>query len=500
MKRKRRFFLAMTVVLAAVTAASTAQATPRAAVPAAAAAGTRTATAADTETEADRRPRPDVVRPAAPAPGGDAEAVAASGPDAGAEATTPPALLINEDFPDPDVSVFDGTYYAYSTNNGYGNVPVASAPVPAGPWQRRGDALPRLGAWADGGFTWAPDVSRRADGRYLLYYTARSIATGRQCIGAALADAPTGPFQPVGSEPLICDPGEGGDIDASSFVDDDGTRYVLYKNDGNAIGRPTRIWLQRTAADGVTFQGPRVELLRNSSADEQGIIEAPVLVKVGGRYVLFYSAGAYAGDGYFTGYATSTALTGPYAKAYRPLMTTATLDGAVRGPGGADIVRAPGGDHIFFHGWINGHTARALYGAAIGWANGYPVVRGSRVRYEAERGTLHNCRVRTGAGGGASQGAVVAYIDYPDSWVDITAIYVPRSGAYRVYVQYAAGYGEAQHTLTVNGGQQHVVTYPDSGWDNWRQVAVDVTLNAGWNTLRFQHRDRWAELDFVEVA
>jgi arabinan endo-1,5-alpha-L-arabinosidase len=128
-----------------------------------------------------------------------------------------------------------------------------------------------------------------------------------------------------------------------------------------------------------------------------------------------------------------------------------------------------------------------------------PVV-GSRVRYEAERGVLNNCRVRTGVAGGASQDAVVAYIDFADSWVEVTAIYVPRSGGYRAYVQYAAGFGEAQHTLTVNGAAQHVVTYPNTGWDNWRQVAVDVTLNAGWNTLRFQHRTRWAELDFVEVA
>lgn len=419
--------------------------------------------------------------------------------DVGARASTPPALLINGDFPDPDVSVFDGTYFAYSTNGSAGNVPVASAPAAGGPWARRGDALPRLGAWASGGFTWAPDVSRRADGRYLLYYTARSIATGRQCIGAATATAPTGPFQPVGSGPLVCDAGEGGDIDASSFVDGDGARYLLYKNDGNAIGQPTRIWLQRTAADGVTFSGARVELLRSSAA-EQGIIEAPVMVNAGGRYVLFYAGGPYGSDQYFTSYATSASLTGPYTRAYRPLMTTATLDGAVRGPGGADVVREPAGDHIFFHGWINDNSQRAMYAAAIGWANGFPVVRGSRVRYEAERGVLNNCRVRTGVAGGASQDAVVAYIDFADSWVDITAIYVPRSGGYRAYVQYAAGFGEAQHTLTVNGAAQHVVTYPDTGWDNWRQVAVDVTLNAGWNTLRFQHRNRWAEVDFVEIA
>ncbi|MEU4381945.1 family 43 glycosylhydrolase [Micromonospora echinofusca] len=412
-------------------------------------------------------------------------------------ATTTPSLVIASDFPDPDVVKFGGTYYAYSTNNGHGNVPVATASSLTGAWTRRGDAMPTLGAWANGGLTWAPDVSQRADGRYLLYYTARSRATGRQCIGAALATSPLGPFASVGTKPLVCNAGEGGDIDAASFTDSTGLRHLLYKDDGNAIGQPTSLWLQRVAADGVTLQGARVELLRSGRAEEGGIIEAPVLTKVGAQYVLFYSLGGYGGDGYQTSYATSTSLTGPYTKAYRSLMTTASLDSAVRGPGGADVVREAGGDHIVFHGWINNYSARGMYVAALGWAGGNPVVRGSRVRYEAERGTLSNCAVR--AAPNTSQGQVVAYIDHADSWVDVT-VFAPRAGGYRVHVAYAAGYGDAQHTLTVNGANPKVVTYPDTGWDVWRQVGVDVTLNAGFNTLRFTHLSRWAELDFVEVA
>ncbi|MEV4542487.1 family 43 glycosylhydrolase [Micromonospora echinaurantiaca] len=418
-------------------------------------------------------------------------------PGVAAAATATPSLVIASDFPDPDVVKFGSTYYAYSTNNGNGNVPVATASSLTGPWTRRPDALPTLGAWANGGLTWAPDVSQRADGRYLLYYTARSRATGRQCIGAALATSPLGPFTAVGTQPLICNAGEGGDIDAASFTDSTGLRYLLYKDDGNAIGQPTSLWLQQVAADGVTLQGARVELLRSGRPEEAGIIEAPVLTKVGAQYVLFYSLGGYGGDGYQTSYATSTSLTGPYTKAYRSLMTTASLDSAVRGPGGADVVREASGDHIVFHGWINNYSARGMYVAALGWAGGYPVVRGSRVRYEAERGGLNHCSVRSAPG--ASQGQVVAYIDYADSWVDVT-VFAPRSGGYRAHVAYAAGYGDAEHTLTVNGGSPQVVRYPNTGWDVWRQVGVDVTLNAGFNTLRFTHRSRWAELDFVEVA
>ncbi|MEU4569117.1 family 43 glycosylhydrolase [Micromonospora sp. NPDC023956] len=414
-----------------------------------------------------------------------------------AAATAAPALVIGSDFPDPDILKVGDTYHAYSTNNGHGNVPVATATSLTGPWTRRPDVLPTLGAWASGGRTWAPEVTRRADGRYVLYYTALSRSVGRQCIGAATATSPLGPFAPVGTGPLICNGGEGGDIDASSFVDSTGLRYLLYKDDGNAIGQPTSLWLQQVAADGVTLQGSRVELLRSGRPEEAGVIEAPVLTKVGSQYVLFYSLGGYGGDAYQTSYATSTSLTGPYTKAYRSLLTTASLDNAVRGPGGADVVREAGGDRIVFHGWINNNTARGMYVADLGWSGGYPVVRGSRVRYETERGQLHNCGVRNTTT--ASQGQAVAYIDHADSWVEVT-VFAPRAGGYTAHIAYAAGYGDAQHTLTVNGGAAQAVTYPNTGWETWRQVRADVTLNAGYNTLRLTHRSRWAELDFVEIS
>ncbi|MFC4013892.1 family 43 glycosylhydrolase [Nonomuraea purpurea] len=416
-----------------------------------------------------------------PAVGGPAAALAVA-----------PAAVIKTDFPDPDVIQVGSMYYAYSTSSGSGRIPVASASSATGPWTVRGDALPAKPSWAGNGGFWAPDVSRRSDGRYLMYFTGPSTATGRMCIGAAIADNPLGPFQPVGSAPLVCDASEGGDIDPSSFVDTDGTRYLVYKNDGNAVGRPTILWLQRVAADGVTFVGGRTELIRNDRPEEAGVIEAPVLVKRPSQYVLFYSGGSYTGNNYFTGYAVSKSLTGPYTKAYRPLMTTASFDGAVQGPGGTDVL----GDRAFFHGWVD--RARWMYTAELGWANDYPVIRGSRVRYEAERGAINHAEIRSGAAG-ASQGAVVAKLDYADSWVDVT-VYAPVAGNYTAHVAYAAGYGDAQHRVTVNGGTQIVLNYPNRGWDNWTQVSTGLTLNAGWNVLRFQYQTRWAELDYVELA
>jgi arabinan endo-1,5-alpha-L-arabinosidase len=283
-----------------------------------------------------------------------------------------PAALITADFPDPDVIRAGSSFYAYSTSGPAGRVQVAAAPAATGPWTVRGDALPVKPSWAGEGGFWAPDVSRRADGRYLMYFAAPSAATGRMCVGAALSDQPPGPFLPVGEAPLVCDASEGGDIDPASFTDTGGRRYLLYKNDGNALNPPVPsiIWLREVRADGVSFAGPRVELLRDDRPGEHGVIEAPVLVRRPGRYVLFYAGGSYTGDRYFTGYAESSSLTGPFTKADRPLMTTASLGGAVRGPGGADVL----GGRIFFHGWVG--KARWMYTTRLSWRDDRPAVEG----------------------------------------------------------------------------------------------------------------------------
>jgi len=39
-----------------------------------------------------------------------------------------------------------------------------------------------------------------------------------------------------------------------------------------------------------------------------------------------------------------------------------------------------------------------------------------------------------------------------------------------------------------------------TGWDNWRQATKDVTLQAGWNTIRLGKGTAFAEIDYIEVA
>ena len=244
-------------------------------------------------------------------------------------------------------------------------------------WEVLGDALPILPAWAVQlfGSVWAPEVFSPSKGEYVMYFTARFAIgfDGTQCIGIATSDDPAGPFISSHPEPFICQTEEGGSIDPSTFVDTDGQRYVLWKNDGNSSGYQTWLYIQKVSSDGLTLQGEPQRLLSVDQVWEGILIEAPTLWLRDDKYYLFYSANAYNDRRYAAGYAVAEDVLGPYVKAEGPLLATDLAAGLV-GPGGQDIVSGPrGGTWILFHGWApDGY--RRLYLAPLDWQNGAPVL------------------------------------------------------------------------------------------------------------------------------
>ena len=281
--------------------------------------------------------------------------------------------VIDDDFPDPDLLEVDGTYYAYATNGNNDNVRVARS-TDLTTWESLPDALPRLPSFVIPGKTWAPEVTQIEPGRFVMYYTATSFEPTFQCIGVAVAESPEGPFEPVGEAMLICPPEEGGAIDASTFTDDDGTRYLLWKNDGNCCGLETWLQMAPLSPDGTALAGDTVRLVQQDLEWEGNLVEAPTLVKREGTYVLLYSAGDYGGGGYTTGYATAPALSGPYTKSAEPLLSTAMTDRYV-GPGGQDVVVGPDGqDHLVFHSWYSSFGYRGMNILPLRWEAGTPAV------------------------------------------------------------------------------------------------------------------------------
>jgi arabinan endo-1,5-alpha-L-arabinosidase len=71
---------------------------------------------------------------------------------------------------------------------------------------------------------------------------------------ASRGRAPHGPFHSIGSDPLVCQPGDADAIDPKPFTDTDGRQYLLYSasREGNAT-----IWLQRLDAGGTGTIGQR---------------------------------------------------------------------------------------------------------------------------------------------------------------------------------------------------------------------------------------------------
>ncbi|MCW2633709.1 MAG: hypothetical protein JWQ99_76 [Blastococcus sp.] len=286
--------------------------------------------------------------------------------------------VLDQDFPDPDVLEVDGTYYAYATNGNSQNVQVATS-TDLTSWEvLTTDALPQLPAWVIPGKTWAPEVTMFGPGRFVMYATTTNFDPTLQCIAAATADSPEGPFTMVGDGMLVCPEDEGGAIDASTFTDDDGSRYLLWKNDGNCCGLDTWLHLAPLSEDGLTLAGEATKLVKQDREWEGNLVEAPTLVKRDGTYTLLYSCNDYGGDQYKIGYATADSITGPYTKGEEPLYTTDASDGRYIGPGGQDVVVAPdGSDQLVFHSWYGGITYRAMNLVDLTWEGGRPVVGGT---------------------------------------------------------------------------------------------------------------------------
>ena len=110
-----------------------------------------------------------------------------------------------------------------------------------------------------------------------------------RCIGVATSTSPTGPFVSSSNAPAICQTSEYGDIDPRSFMASDGQEWLYWKNDGNAGGLTTHIYARRLALDGQTLIGPTYSLLTNDLPWEGHLIEAPDMIQVGHRYLLFFS-------------------------------------------------------------------------------------------------------------------------------------------------------------------------------------------------------------------
>ncbi len=327
-----------------------------------------------------------------------ASAAVSSVSGAARAASVPPFVPVYAaDFPDAFVLNVGSEFLAYATNatRGRANVQMASSKTlvdwaPLRDGDRLHDAMPILPPWAREGFTWAPEVIRTAAG-YVLHFTAKDRSSGLQCLGAAFATDPRGPFTSAATEPLACQKEKGGSIDSSPFRDADGQLYLYFKNDGNnpRFRQGTSIFVQKLSADGLTVVGEPVPLARNDAPWEAHVIEAPTMVRHGARYTLFYSANHYGWEPdqtlsvYAIGYATCAGPMGPCTDAPdNPVLHSydARGVGCLSGPGHQTVFDVGERQFIAFHAWAASPgcrktgNARYLYVAPLRWDGDTPKI------------------------------------------------------------------------------------------------------------------------------
>lgn len=212
------------------------------------------------------------------------------------------------------------------------------------------------------------------DGKYVLYYSGEAKEMVRHhCVGVAVSVGtdPVGPYIPQ-ENPFACHLDQGGAIDPSGFLDKDGSRYVVYKIDGNSVGHggdcnngvpplvPTPIMLQKVADDAITPVGDAVQILDRDESDGP-LVEAPNLILKDGTYFLFYSTHCFTDPKYDVRYAIASSITGPYTKTGVQLVKTG--DYGLTSPGGGTVCGC--GDRMLFHGFCN-NNERCTYAADLG--------------------------------------------------------------------------------------------------------------------------------------
>ena len=256
-------------------------------------------------------------------------------------------------FPDPFVVAAGDRYVAFATNGEGRNVRVRESPD-LRCWQERPDALPVLPSWATPGRTWSPAVLER-NGVWVMWYATRHAVTGRQAISAAVGSDPLGPYHDTGEAPAVFQRDEGGSIDPSPFVDRDGTAYLVWKADANALGRTAVLYGAPLDASATALAAEPVPLLRRDQRWERPLVEAPCVTRWGEkRYLLFYSGSTWESDRYAIGYAVAGHPLGPWRKetTRRPW---ASSSAGVAGPGGQEVFTGLDGvRYLAYHAWDAG--------------------------------------------------------------------------------------------------------------------------------------------------
>jgi arabinoxylan arabinofuranohydrolase len=189
---------------------------------------------------------------------------------------------------------------------------------------------------------WAGQCIER-NGRF-YYYVPINRKTGGMAIGVAVADKPTGPFKDALGHPLVFD--NGGDIDPTVFIDDDGQAYLYW---GNPILKYVKLNKDMISYDaaigdrGVVRMSMTVEAFGKRAKNDRpsAYEEGPWLRKRKGLYYMVYAGGPISEH---IAYATSSSPIGPWM--YRGVVMPTQGASFTNHPG---VIDYKGHSYFFYH-------------------------------------------------------------------------------------------------------------------------------------------------------
>jgi beta-xylosidase len=237
---------------------------------------------------------------------------------------------------DPQIAVFNHTFYMYPSTDGIAKWGATSFQAWSSTdmihWTDRGVILNLANvSWCHKN-AWSPSIAQKGS-TYYFYFTACSE------IGVATSSSPTGPFKDALGKPLVATKQYGvTSIDPAVFIDSNNQPYLIFGNGGARLGTLN--------ANMTSFMGNPVSITPSGASYR----EAPYMFKRNGTYYLTWSQNDTRQATYQVSYAKASSITGPFVAASgNPILSENTSLG-ILGTGSASIWGASTGRYyIVYH-------------------------------------------------------------------------------------------------------------------------------------------------------